>query len=332
MRKMLGPSIVMGWWVVGGAVACGTSHASGASNACDDYFAAVQANPCGTGPTLPATEVSRLRTRFEQVCADSKNLPGSGMTDDRLEACAQALQASGCTESGTIPEACDVVGSLAARSSCNENFQCQSGLCFSAAPVGEAGATPGACGTCEPLASLGQPCTDNCVAGTVCNTATSNPTCQTVILGAAGATCNGLAEGCGPGLYCASPSFTCTPLPAADQPCTANAQCAFPATCVGVTCASPGGAGAACDTDTDCVAGLGCSEQTSTCGAVTWASGGQPCGDLTRCLVGECPGGSCPTVIGDGQACNAEDPTQTCDTYARCTSGVCVLSDSETCM
>jgi hypothetical protein len=70
---------------------------------------------------------------------------------------------------------------------------------------------------------------------------------------------------------------------------------------------------------------------SQTCGAVTWAGAGQPCGDLQRCLVGDCgPTGTCPVVVADGQTCPA-DATSTCDSLADCAGGSCALEDTSVC-
>jgi hypothetical protein len=89
--------------------------------------------------------------------------------------------------------------------------------------------------------------------------------------------------------------------------------------------------GATCEQDLTCAAGLGCGLASQTCGPITWASSGQACGDLVRCLVGDCNDGICPSVIADGHACTVGDPSSTCDTFAQCQGGTCVLQDSQVC-
>src|SRR5690349_14923313 len=61
---------------------------------CSHYFVA-QYERCG-GPVLPANEAARIRARFETMCRNEMDLPGSGMTDASLEACASALDAASC--------------------------------------------------------------------------------------------------------------------------------------------------------------------------------------------------------------------------------------------
>jgi len=297
-----------------------------ASTPCGDYYDALDDSPCTNGPTLPASEVARLRARFEQICQSGMALPGSGLTDGTLEACARAVKSAGCA--APLPAACNITGTLQAGTACNQDFQCQSGGCFQSLTPGEAGASD-SCATCLPISKLGQPCTTVCPPGATCDHSMATPTCVRVVLEDAGAKCDGQAMQCGAGLYCTS-SGACAVLPAAGQPCTTNGLCAAPANCVGATCEAPGAAGSTCEVDLTCAAGLGCGAATQTCGSVTWASAGQPCGDLVRCLVGGC-NGVCPTVIADGHACKAGDTSSTCDALAQCQGGTCVRQDSQVC-
>jgi hypothetical protein len=298
------------------------------STPCGDYYDALDDSPCANGPALPPSEVARLRGRFEQICQSGIALPGSGLADETLEACAQAVKSAGCL-AASLPAACTITGTLPAGAACNQDFQCQSGGCFQSLAPGEAGASD-SCATCLPIAQLGQPCTAVCPPGATCDRSMATPTCVQVMLGEAGAKCDGQSLQCRAGLYCNN-SATCAVLPAAGQPCTTNGLCAAAAACVGATCEPPGATGSTCEVDFTCAAGLGCSAASQTCGDVTWASAGQPCGDLVRCLVGDCNGSTCPTVISDGQPCTAGDPSSTCDTFAQCQSGTCVRQDSQVC-
>jgi hypothetical protein len=67
------------------------------------------------------------------------------------------------------------------------------------------------------------------------------------------------------------------------------------------------------------------------CRAITWVSASQPCGNLVRCLVGECNAGQCPAVLQDGQPCNEADLGTTCDTFSSCIGGICRLLGDTTC-
>ncbi len=317
--------------------ACGTSS-GGASDAsagtpCGDYFDVLVIGTCGTGPTLPDGELARDRSRFETVCQASLALPGSTVTQSQIEACAQAIHAAGCTGRPGLPQACVWSGTLSAGSACNEAFQCPSGLCFAAAPVGDAGASePAGCGKCEAVASAGQSCTGTtCAQGTVCDTTKMPSTCATVTSGGASASCNGATTVCDVGSFCDVTTTKCTPTYPVGQACNGSSECSAPATCRAKKCTGPSQDGGGCYVDTDCVAGLGCSVG-ETCGAVTWATAGQPCGDLARCLVGVCSSsGKCPAVVADGQPCPTDDG-HTCDSLSLCVGGVCALEDTVACM
>ncbi|HEY3816980.1 MAG TPA: hypothetical protein VGL81_07415 [Polyangiaceae bacterium] len=317
-------------------LACGKgSHATGGgSTPCGDYFAAMTLGPCPLGPTLPSDAWSRESARFQQVCQSWSTLPGSQITDAQLEACASAIQSAGCVPPGAIEPACLFVGALAPGAACNENLQCQSGLCFFSAAIGDAGpeTTVTTCGQCVDLTPVGQPCSANtCVQGAACDLSASPPACVTPTSGPVGSPCNGVTTGCDATSYCDAAAAMCVPTLAQGQSCGADEQCTPPSTCRAQTCSPPGSTGDACLLDNDCAAGLGCS-QSSTCGAVTWAASGDSCGDLVRCTVGFCPLlGPCPAVVADGQPCDAT-PASTCDELSTCVSGTCALADSNVCM
>lgn len=329
-----------GWLAIAGIAAalaaCGTSSGGGgdasAGTPCGDYFDALLLGACNTGPMLPGDEMARDRGRFETVCKASLALPGSTVTEAQVEACAQAIHAAGCTGRPGVPQACLWAGTLSPSSACNEAFQCQSGLCFAAAPVGDAGAgAPGGCGKCEAVATAGQPCTGTtCAQDTVCDPTKMPPTCATVTSVGVGAPCNGATTVCDPGTFCDVTTMKCVATYKEGQTCNASTECTAPATCRAKKCTSPSQAGGGCYVDTDCVAGLGCS-MNETCGAVTWASAGEHCGDLARCLVGACTSaGTCPLVVPDGKACPT-DESHTCDSLSLCVGGVCTLEDTIAC-
>ena len=92
------------------ALACGSKKpAVGPSSPCDDYFDSLFVGPCMTGPTLPDDEVARLRGRFEQICQEGEGLPGTGLTDAALEACAQAVAGAGCGVAPAALPACEIL-------------------------------------------------------------------------------------------------------------------------------------------------------------------------------------------------------------------------------
>lgn len=340
----------------GAGASTGIDASSSASKqACDQYFAAKYLR-CG-GPRRPAAEIARLRTRFEQVCADEIALPGSGVDLAGLTACASALDLASCQLPAGPPAACAFGGSLPGGAACMDGIQCASGRCQgmqSLTPGGPIG--PTTCGTCAPVVAVGQVCgSAGCPQGAACitdNTSAPSPVyrCVAVTEGDPGASCDDLTALCKPGLYCAAGTARCTKLGTAGSSCDEGpgkdwpGGCAAPLGCVdlpsGQVCGS-GSEGGVCIRDQDCAPGLGCVPGACSsscpapgkCASVKWVAAGQACdGHRTRCLVGHCsadtsspapdggfPEGVCPTVIRDGQPCGVDaSQNSTCDTFAEC--------------
>jgi hypothetical protein len=312
----------------------------GTGNACDDYFQIAFSGLCASGPLPPASEVTRIQGRFDTLCADALALPGAGITASTLESCVAAIKSGGCAVADQENGPCSfTTGSLAAGSSCVTEAQCQSGTCTAGNEAPDGGTL--LCGTCATPVAIGQSCANGqgCGPNAVCNygTGTSSPTCAAITFGTAGAPCNESTTQCSAGLVCDVMTQKCAAPGGAGAACDSDQACIAPLVCPPAasgasTCQSPVAAGAACTDDADCASGLGCTQTTHQCAAVTWVSAGQPCSDTARCLVGGCPstgstvGGTCPTVIADGQPCNESDSTtSTCDTFANCEGGTCVL-------
>lgn len=304
----------------------GADDAGAGGSACEHYYAA-QYSRC-SGPVPPGNEVSRVETRFVQVCLSDMDLPGSGMTPASVEACASALDSSPCELPDGPPLKCRFTGSLAGGSACNEGLQCQNGRCGGTAvysPGGQVG--PFTCGTCAPFVAVGQVCAhdnfsggcgDNaiCLIGAGMETVPDPTyTCVATTQGDVGAACDDLSAICKTGLYCAALTGRCMALGDTGAACGVGAAppgnpggCAAPLSCVGppglATCSTTGGAGGFCLGDLDCSPGLGCvpgpcsatiarigCSASGTCQPVAWASPGQACdGYRTRCLVAECSG------------------------------------------
>jgi hypothetical protein len=169
--------------------------------------------------------------------------------------------------------------------------------------------------------------------------------CLPVTRGDAGAQCDGIQTLCKSGLTCNRAVGGCSTPGAAGAPCGDTSDCSgalvcpIPQSASTSTCQTAGQAGATCSADRDCAAGLGCDYTKNVCATITWVAAGQACSATARCLVGYCPSspagspqsGTCPTVIPDGQSCNSTDETHTCDTYADCLGGVCVLFGESSC-
>jgi len=320
--------------------ACRSDQTSGAVAACDHIFNVLYVQCAQAAP--PADEVVRLRQRYELTCQRGLALPGIAVTPAQLTACANQVAAD-CRLSGALG-ACLQPGTLGSDASCSDSLQCQSNSCSKPFLfLADSGTSEMlACGSCEPVIPVGQPCGGSvqgqCAPGTSCDFA-SGPTCAPP--GELGATCTpGSSRGaCKASLLCDPSSGTCTVPGNAGARCVGTAACAYPLACTGTpsrTCVSPGHAAANCTQDSDCVQGLACDSTSSQCVMVTWARGGQPCSDTARCLVGDCPtgtaGAKCPQVIPDGQPCSAQNPAAaTCDAFASCVDGICSLGAGSNC-
>jgi len=318
-----------------------TTAGGSATSACDDYFQIAFTGSCSGNVPLPASEVARIQARFDTLCNEALALPGMAITSGGLESCVAAIKAGGCSVAdGQQPNGpCTFsAGSLASGTSCLTDDQCQSGACTAGNEAPDGGTV--LCGTCSTPVAVGQSCASgqSCGPSAVCNgpIGTSGPTCATITFGAVGAACNDSSTECNAGLYCEPSTQKCAAPGDSGTACDTDQACTSPLVCppaaspgASTTCQSPGAAGAACSEDAGCVVGLGCTQ--AGCATVTWASAGQPCSDTVRCLVGGCPstgttvGGVCPTVIPDGQACTPSVATATCDTFANCEGGTCVL-------
>jgi hypothetical protein len=322
---------------LGVSLGCGSSGGSGSG--CDAYFQAVFLSGCTGGALPPESEISRIEGIFETICTNEEALPGSGVTDSVLGACAAAIQAVGCDANLAAISACTFTGSLAAGAACSDSAECESGSCD--LTFGTGGSEP-SCGKCGKSAAVGQPCgmTDvSCVPGSACDQSgpTGDGTCKTLTFGQVGASCDSSEhpdQQCASGLYCVITldSGKCTALGGMGTSCLDSAQCQSPLDCPAGKCTPRSAAGGPCSGDGDCASGLGCDDGTNKCASVTWATAGASCGGLTSCLVGECSmEGKCPTVIKDGQACVETSTTAVCDTLSSCVNGKCELPGTTVC-
>jgi hypothetical protein len=328
--------VAFGFALVSGiALGCGSSSGSGpdggpGGSACDTFFQALAATSCTLGPKTPASEVSQVETLFDMVCAKSETLPGTGLTDSFLNACATALNGAGpCDLTVTASAACQPTGSLAAGAACNGGAQCQSGACQ--VTTGATG-----CGKCAKALKAGETCgtvaDGACVPGTVCESVGGGRSaCSTIVYGTKGASCASLSNQCAPQLTCSSKGM-CVARGEKGAPCLTPLACAVGLACVSGLCTPPSAIGQTCTQDTECASGLGCSQKTAKCGSVTWVSPGGSCGDLSRCLNGGCsPAGKCPEVLADGKACDPASPTAICGQISSCLNGKCEQQDSTVC-
>jgi len=320
-----------------GGGSSGSSSGGSSGGGCDDYFETVYGGECSGMGSLPASELTRIQARFATLCADAIALPGIGITDSALEACVSAVKSGGCGVLEQDPGPCSLdTGTLSTGATCVAGAQCLQGDCTAESESADGGQT--LCGTCVAPVPPGQSCANglSCGPTALCNGNTSGgETCVTVTYGAAGAACNGSTTQCNAGLHCDPTTQVCAPAGGAGAACETDSACMSPLVCPAVagasTCQSPGGAGTTCADDVDCAAGLGCGQLSHQCVTLTFATSGGACSDTVRCLVGGCDltgtatTGTCPLVIPDGQPCTEDPTTATCDTFASCEGGLCVL-------
>jgi hypothetical protein len=232
-------------------------------------------------------------SRVTLDCTAQRDAPGSGLDEEFLSDCANAID--GCDAlSGRTPEVCKTPpGDLAPGSACSFDAQCKGGRC-----IRDAGSD---CGVCDARVPAGGSCAGDpaaCEAGSVCAFA---QTC--VLLGDEGDPCD------------------------VDQPCGPLLAC------VEGTCGIGGGEGDACDDARPCdaSAALWCAP-SDTCEAVSFVAAGQTCGFVDGALVvceasAQCDGepeGTCIAVGEDGAACGGVDD-DACLAPAVCASGSCVV-------
>jgi hypothetical protein len=333
--------------------ACRTGTTNSTKTACDHVFDVLYVQCAQATP--PADEIARQRQRYEQVCERGLALPGIAVTPEQLSACATQVAADGCRISGALA-ACLRPGTLGGDASCVDSLQCQSNSCSKPFLFNPDSGTSTmlACGSCEALIPVGQPCGSSvqglCAPGAQCvSGARASGTCVAAGGGEIGEPCGSAPIGsstssCNPGLFCDSYGMCAVPEDAGAQ-CFESIQCAYPLSCIvadpsrpgaSSTCQSPHPAGALCQQDSDCAKGLACDSTTGRCAPLTWTGSGQPCSETAHCLVGNCPTGSagskCPVVIPDGQPCRAQNsPAMTCDAFASCVDGVCSMAHGVAC-
>lgn len=315
-----------------GASNCGGSTAtSDVEDACSAFASSyLNTTERCDGRVLPADVAAEFRARNRAFCVQGTQLPGSGFTAKGMNDCASAEATISCHDP-RIPAACaNVVGTLANGAACNANAQCQSGLCVlgtTGNPDGGA-ALVNPCGTCEATVALGAACdaTSFCAPGGLC----VGGTCIAYASVDVGGACQ-LNDDCKDGLECSKQK--CVPQARNGGTCNGIGDCPDDLRCIGGTCSPPIADGASCATAADgCALGSACPYNTKICTHAAIVSPGARCGlsPLAACAIGACDltdpvndQGTCPTVIPDGAACIAGDPTKTCDLFSTCVGGVC---------
>jgi len=270
------------------------------------------------------------KTRVALMCADAVMAPHSGNNPTLVEACVADYPAYSCADfvDNRPPADCAPKGPLAAGAACAFNGQCASGFC-----AGDKNAACGTCGDPPPVASA---CTSTtCDHGQECVASTN--LCQ--VPGAPGASCDA-GHLCDLGLVCTGLAASTSGAPATPGTCQTAAAT------LGAPC---GGTMPGCDG----VLGLFCGGAVGakTCMAVTFATDGTPCGDLSNTAHVACSAGSCYTATGlaasgDTGTCKADVAEgSACDDVlgpgclapARCvttgggSAGTCTLPAGATC-
>lgn len=261
--------------------------------------------------TLVYGDTATCQTRAVPGCTSFTSAPGSNVTGDQIEACANAVKNATCDQvlNGGVSAlpACDLKGTLDNGKPCAQGLQCSSGFC----PIGDNG-----CGTCAPRTKDGDACiSGNCSDGQTCVTSAGaggggSSVCRATV--ADGQSCGESGAPCKSGSSCVS--GLCTKNLASGAACTP-------------------GSGAQCDIDQ----GLVC--QSGTCSAITLPKAGEACSAATgftcsgsaKCSVSSgTVSGTCLAPAEDGAACDdVKGPG--CKPGAKCVGGVCKVPDVTTC-
>jgi len=149
----------------------GTDGGAAPAGACDDFFASVieRCSICpgcrpNVGPAEPASEVARVRARWDAACAAFLALPGLAPDASDLAACASAVEAGGCVPyyfPSCAQDACRSLygdpgrGTLQAGSTCLLSAQCDEGVCSAGYELPDGGIP--ICGACVTWTPIGHP-------------------------------------------------------------------------------------------------------------------------------------------------------------------------------
>jgi len=270
--------------------------------ACTDFANAIcgALMKCGApAVTLYYGDLTTCETRLKAPCKSTLHDPGTTLTTNRLDACAQKLIAESCADAynHVVPDECKPLpGALADGTPCGDDGQCKSAYCKKTGVCCVCGAKGGTCSV-----------DGDCDSGLVCVTGAC------VMRAAMGAACSDTIP-CQYHLVCTG--GTCQPPAGTGMKCTATA------------------AGGNCDL----TLGDFCNPLSNVCQAVTYAGAGQPCGLVNMGYAvcsgnGHCSGqlmGNCVAAAADGAACNAANGPN-CQLPAQCINNVCTLSDTSTC-
>jgi hypothetical protein len=281
---------------------CTSSSAPSLKQACSDFVTIVRHRETSCYGVAAEPNESTLISRQVESCVLASSAPGSQVGGSYWESCGSAAN-NGCAgyKCATYP-----AGTRNDGEPCLTSTQCASLWCRATSVVdGNGSVLRGAvqCGACASRLPEGASCdvaTDACDVGLSC----FGGACRT--LGSQGAACATWSD-------CAAPAFVCKS---------------------SGTCGTITPTGAPCVTSSDCTTDTGCDLVTKVCTAAHFAQPGESCdGEVHRCKAGRCNtvAGVCPTILTDGTACDATDPSKVCDDYASCFQGICQIPDPATC-
>ena len=249
-------------------------------------------------------DASACAARSKLSCVPALALSSTGATPAKIDACAKAVAALGCSDNQlaySLPD-CVFKGTLAAGTACGSNSQCVGGYCRF---------TSSTCGVCSSRNAAGGSCTAaaDCVAGATC----VNGTCATQL--PIGMACSA-SKPCKLGLYCKAGSCAAAGT-MANTPCDSNIteSCNF-------------------------LAGFFCG-QSNVCVKSQVANTGSACGlsatNYTECTYGGTCNtsggtvGTCVAAVLDGQACDSTNALN-CLAPATCENGTCKLTNPGSCL
>lgn len=278
--------------------------------ACDDAATAICDKLEECAPFLSATlftDRAACAARFTINCASSFTANGTSATPDRAAQCARDVRSATCADAlgRALPETCRTLpGALDDGTPCGHDAQCKNRLCRLAQ------GSP--CGACS---SLG-------VAGGACER----------------------QDDCEHGLTCVDQR--CIAYAKLGNACSAKQPCLPTLGCNAGVCAEPLAAGVACtfklnENPCDAVKGFYCHPRDGVCVAIGTAPPGGQC-ELSVDKVTACTGGAecklaagastgpCVAPAADGAACSDGDGPK-CVGPARCTNGVCTITDPASC-
>jgi hypothetical protein len=281
----------------------------GAENDCHDAMTKFcdRAQTCEPGSfgLSGFTSLADCVSYFEASCDDAVAAPHTGRTAALVQQCGDGWAAMSCADfvqGKSVPACLPQGGTAPVGGSCNNDWQCATGVCWQTAST---------CGTCAAVTTVGQPCQVDATRGLLCP---DNLVCTEADASGSMLVCSAYVpiggpciqtEVCGDNAYCDPTTNVCTQLPALGQGCSGIYD---------IDNCDPTQAASSCD--------------GTTCTPVAAAADGQPCGTVNgtyfRCN-GECSNwtgttGVCHAYLPRGASCTSTD---LCVADTPCNGGTC---------